>query len=104
MIFGYVKERRGNFVTLSVISPNTHNLDGKRSSADMDKDTLLIKIPDTASITVFDPTKTDKVFAATYDEILDYKHNSNNCSLMALHFRTGRLIDAVVLNDYSLYK
>ena len=104
MIFGYVKERRGNFITVCVIQPNTHNLDGKRSSTDMAKDTVLIKVPDTTQITMFDPTKTDKVFAATYDEILDYKHNGSNCSLVALHFRTGRLLDAVVLNDYSLYK
>ena len=104
MIFGYVKERRGNFITLSIIQPNTHNLDGKRSSTDMGKEAVLIKIPDTASITVYDPTKQDKVFSATYDEILDYKHNGNDCSLVALHFRTGRLLDAVVLNDYSLYK
>ena len=104
MIFGYVKERRGSFITLSVIQPNTHNLDGTRSSADMGKETVLIKIPDTTPITVFDPLGIDKVYAATYDEILDYKHNGNNCSLVALHFRTGRLMDAVVLNDYSLYK
>ncbi len=104
MVFGYVKERRGSFVTLSVIQPNTHNLDGKRSSTDMGKETILIKIPDTASITVYDPSKQDKVFSATYDEILDYKHNGNNCSLMAIHFRTGRFMDAVVLNDYPLYK
>ena len=103
MIYGYVVERRDNFITISAFSPGS-TVDGKRSQSDMEKDTILVKIPATAPIAVFDPTKGKKVFVATYDEILDYKHSGKNCSLVAMHFRTARLLELVVLNDYSLYE
>ena len=102
MIFGYVLERRDNYITISVIQPGTV-IDGKRSQADMEKDTILLKIPNTVPITVYNPSEKKKVFVAAYDEILDYKYSNHNCSLVALHYRTARLLEVVVLNNYALY-
>ena len=103
MIYGYVLERNDNYIKVSVISPG-NKVDGTRASGDMDREAVLVNIPAGIPITVYDPSKTEKVYAATYDEILDYKHSGRNCSFVALHFRSAKLIELVVLNDYDLFK
>ena len=103
MIYGYVLERRDNYILLSTIKPGV-KVDGKRAKADMEKETVLVKIPSTVPIALYNPSEEEKVSAVTYDEILDYKHSGKNCSLMALHYRSVRLLEVVVLNDYDLYK
>lgn len=103
MMYGYVLERNGDYIKLSVIPPG-NKVDGTRASEDMNRETILVSIPEGIPITVYNPSEIEKVYAATYDEILDYKHSGKDCSLVALHFRSAKLIEIIVLNDYALYK
>ncbi len=113
LIYGYVLEREGDIMTIAFKSPGAYasgvnsgtKLPGTRSNEELSGAKAVVKLPANVAVTVYDPTREDeKVFAGTYDEILDYDSVGEECSFVALRYRNYVLSDIVVLNNSSLYR
>ena len=76
---------------------------GKRTVADLDGDKVIIRIPSSAPVTVYDPESDEKVYPGTYDEILSRDSVGNKCSLIALRYRSSKLAEVIVFNNASLF-
>jgi len=111
LLYGYALEREDNLLKISYKDVGAYAagegnglfLDGTRSDADMEGKEVLVRIPSSVPVTVYDPTADEEVYQATYDEILAYDNVGTNCSMVLLRYRNQKLAEIIVLNNASLY-
>jgi len=100
MIFGYVLKRRNDLVLIKGINWGT-NVPINKATATVSvnppaTDEVWIRIPASTPVVVYDPSKTDPVYAGTYDEILD----GPDMSVIGIRYGSGTTIrEIVVLNE-----
>ena len=100
MIFGYVLKRENDLILIKGINWGTNvQIDKTTATVSMNPpsaDEVWIRIPSSTPVVVYDPSKTEPVYAGTYDEILD----GTNMSIVGIRYGSGTsLQEIVVLNE-----
>ena len=100
MIFGYVLKRKNDMILLKNINWGSNIVINRATAVASlntpSTDEAWIKIPASTPVTVYDPSKTDPVYAGTYDEILE----GTNKSVIGIRYSSNTTIqEIVVLNE-----
>lgn len=111
LLYGYALEREDNLLKISYKDVGAYAagegnglfLAGTRSDTDMEGKEVLVRIPSSVPVTVYDPTADEEVYQGTYDEILAYDSVGTACSMVLLRYRNQKLAEILVFNNASLY-
>lgn len=97
MIFGYVLKRKNDLILIKNIPYGSVTIDRTAITASTNPpstEEAWIRIPPSTPVVVYDPAKTDPVYAGTYDEILD---GSTTKSVIGIRYGSNTTIQEIVV-------